>query len=195
MPPKNKFTREQVIAAAVELTRKGGIEAVTARGLAAALGTSAKPIFGLFDNMEAVQRAVLEAAYALFQQHQAAAMAQGEYPPYKASGMAYIQFAEEEPQLFRLLYMRDRSGETVAADESVEPLIALIRRNTGLSDARARMLHLELWIFVHGIASMIVTGYLPCDWPVISAAVTDAYEGIRLRLTQQQKEESADECH
>ena len=195
MPPKNKFTREQVIAAAVALTRKGGIEAVTARGLAAELGTSAKPIFGLFDNMEAVQRAVLEAAYALFQQHQADAMAQGAYPPYKASGMAYIQFAEEEPQLFRLLYMRDRSGETVAADESVEPLIALIRRNTGLSDARARMLHLETWIFVHGIASMIVTGYLPCDWPVISAAVTDAYEGIRLRLTQQQKEESADECH
>ena len=48
MPPKFKFTREQIVAAALEVTRKNGITGLTARGLAAELGSSAKPIFGLF---------------------------------------------------------------------------------------------------------------------------------------------------
>ena len=196
MPPKTKFTRAQVIDAAMAVTRRSGIASVTARAVATELGASAKPIFGLFANMEEVQHAVLEAANARFLRHQAEAMAQGTYPPYKASGMAYIRFAQEEPQLFRLLFMRDRSHEPPAPDdESLEPLIALIRKNTGLSDARARMLHLETWIFVHGIASMLVTGYLPCDWSVISTTVTDVYEGIKLRLMQQQREEPEHECH
>ena len=52
MPPKFKFTREQIVAAALEVTRKNGITGLTARGLAAELGSSAKPIFGLFQNME-----------------------------------------------------------------------------------------------------------------------------------------------
>ena len=31
MPPKNKFTQAQIVAAAVELTRQKGFDAVTAR--------------------------------------------------------------------------------------------------------------------------------------------------------------------
>lgn len=62
MPPKFKFTREQIVAAALEVTRKNGITGLTARGLAAELGSSAKPIFGLFQNMEEVQREVVSAA-------------------------------------------------------------------------------------------------------------------------------------
>ena len=52
MPPKCRFTREQIIQAALELTAEKGIGALTARSLAQRLGSSAKPIFGLFTNME-----------------------------------------------------------------------------------------------------------------------------------------------
>lgn len=52
MPPKFKFTREEIIQAALDLTRESGIAAVTARGLGAKLGSSVKPIFSLFENME-----------------------------------------------------------------------------------------------------------------------------------------------
>ena len=55
MPPKFKFTREEIIQAALDLTRESGIAAVTARGLGAKLGSSVKPIFSLFENMEEVQ--------------------------------------------------------------------------------------------------------------------------------------------
>ena len=67
MPPKFKFTREEIIQAALDLTRESGIAAVTARGLGAKLGSSVKPIFSLFENMEEVQNEVLKAAEKLSQ--------------------------------------------------------------------------------------------------------------------------------
>ena len=46
MPPKVRFTREEIIRAALDITRESGPEALTARSLAARLDCSAKPIFG-----------------------------------------------------------------------------------------------------------------------------------------------------
>ena len=77
---------------------------MTARALATELGCSVKPIFGLFKNMEEVQQEVLIAANLLYQNYLQEDMAKGKYPPYKASGMAYIRFAKEERELFRLLF-------------------------------------------------------------------------------------------
>jgi len=45
MPPKPKFTREEVVDTAIELIKDKGIEALTARELGAKLGSSARPIF------------------------------------------------------------------------------------------------------------------------------------------------------
>ncbi len=184
MPPKFQFTREQILAAALDITREGGTAALTARSLAARLGSSAKPIFGLFQNMEEVQREVLAAAGELYQSFLRADMASGQYPPYKASGMAYIRFAREERELFKLLFMRDRTGEPITEDrESIRPLLELIQTNLGLSEDDAYLFHLEQWIYVHGIATMIATGYLDWDLAFVSRALTDVYQGLVHRYT------------
>ena len=59
------------------------------------------------------QQEVLKAGYQFYGEAIARAMESGEYPPYKASGMAYIDFARREKHLFRLLFMRNRSQEEV----------------------------------------------------------------------------------
>lgn len=182
LPPKVKFSREEIIAAALDIVREGGMTALTARSLAARLGSSAKPVFGLFENMQEVQKEVMLAANAEYQEFLYAEMMRGIYKPYKASGMAYIAFARKEKELFKLLFMRDRSDEQGdTRDESIADIIALISRNTGLSEEEARLFHLEMWIFVHGIATMIVTNYLDWEEEHVSRALTDAYEGLRTR--------------
>lgn len=182
MPPNFKFTREEIVRAALDLVREGGLSALTARALAAKLGSSPKPIFGLFENMEEVQREVLRAANDLYYRYLQEDMARGDYPPYKASGMGYIRFAREERELFKLLFMRDRSGESVQEDrEAVRPQLDLIRRNTGLGEEEAYRFHLEMWIYVHGIAAMIATRYLDWDMDYISQALTDGYLGLKYR--------------
>ena len=185
MPPKVKFTREQIITAALNVTRKNGIVGLTARGLAAELGSSAKPIFGLFQNMEEVQKEVIVAANTLYQSYISRGMTEGKYPPYKASGMAYIRFAKEERELFRLLFMRDRSNEKIEENkEEIKPLMQLIQKNLGISEDEAYLFHLEMWLYVHGIATMIATSYLDWDDEFISKVITDAYMGLKYRYTE-----------
>lgn len=182
MPPKFKFTREQIVAAALEVTRKNGITGLTARGLAAELGSSAKPIFGLFQNMEEVQREVVSAANTLYQSYIKKGMADNKFPPYKASGIAYIQFAKEEKELFKLLFMRDRTDEKIEENrEEIRPILDLIMKNLGIDENEAYFFYLELWLYVHGIATMIATNYLEWDIEFIDKALTDAYQGLKNR--------------
>ena len=183
MPPKAKFTREDVADAAFALVREQGSDTLTARSLAARLGSSPKPIFGLFSSMEEVKKAVIQKAQALFSARIGQEMAEGRFPPYKASGMAYIRFAQEERHLFQLLYMRDRSGEPpMEEDPNTALMIQLIQKGTGLSKENAWLLHLETWIFVHGIATMVATSYLDWQEDFISSSLTDLYEGLKSRF-------------
>lgn len=188
MPPKCRFTREEIIQAALDLTAEKGVGALTARGLAQRLGSSAKPVFGLFANMEEVQQEVVKAANLRYQEYLRQDMSAGRYPPYKASGMAYIRFAREQKELFKLLFMRDRTHEEKAAGDELEALLGLIQKNMGLSRDDAYRFHLEMWIYVHGIATMIATAYLEWDMDFISAALTDAYQGLRLRFLPKETE-------
>ncbi len=185
MPPKAKFTKEEVVAAAIKIVREEGAGALTARTLGKGLGSSACPIFTLFSGMEEVQKAVLEGANALYEEYLRQDMQSGEYPPYKASGMAYIRFAKEEKELFKLLFMRDRSTETVTEDrESIRPLLELLKGNLGLDEEKAYLFHLEMWVYVHGIATMLATNYLQWDMEFVSLALTDMYLGLKSRFTE-----------
>ncbi len=196
MPPKAKFTRDDIVAAAVSIVRRQGHTALTARALAAELNCSAKPIFGLFKNMEQLQSQVLAAADQLYQSYLTADMAAGRYPPYKASGMAYIRFAGEEKELFKLLFMRDRTGETVGEDrESIRLMLDHLMGSLGLSEDEAYLMHIEMWIYVHGIATMIATSYLHWEPDFISAALTDAYMGLKARFTDAARKEQANGGH
>lgn len=183
MPPKAKFSKEDIIEAAVEIAKAEGLQALTARALGARLGTSSSPVFTVFQSMDEVEREVLKAADLLYQSYLEKDMKNKKYPPYKSSGMAYIRFAKEEKELFKMLFMRDRSHEKRdEANEEIKPLLALIQKNTGLSEERAYLFHLEMWIYVHGIATMIATSYLEWDMEFVSQALTDAYFGLKHRF-------------
>ena len=48
MPPKPKYTRNEVAIAAFNIIKKDGLSALTARELGKSLGTSVSPIFTTF---------------------------------------------------------------------------------------------------------------------------------------------------
>ena len=129
--------------------------------------------------MEEVQSAVMNAAQDIYESYLAEDMTSGKYPLYKASGMAYIRFAKEERELFKLLFMRDRNGEPLEPTREVDAIIPIIMKTTGLSREQAERFHLEMWVVVHGIASMIATSYLIWNEEQISGVMTDFYTGLR----------------
>lgn len=67
MPPKPKFTGDQIVAAALNIVSAEGIEGLTAQRLSRELGSSASPIFTVFDNMKEIQDRVRQAAMAKFE--------------------------------------------------------------------------------------------------------------------------------
>ncbi len=182
MPPKFLFTKEEIISAAVEVVRENGAEGLTARALAAKLGCSVKPIFGAFKNMEEVRTEVIKAAEKIYRDRLAKSTENKNIPPYKATGTEYIKFAKDDRELFKLLFMRDRSQEAVKEDpEEMDVLIGLICKQVNIDREEAKLFYLEMWAFTHGIASMIATNYLDWDEELISRALTDSYEGLKRR--------------
>ena len=185
MPPKVKYSKEEIIRAAVELTRERGFEAVTARDVGARLGTSSKPVYTAFASMGELKDAVTKEAAARFDAFRLQEIAAGKYPAYKCVGMAYIRFAKEERNLFRLLFMRDRTSETPDPNEhSYQDSIRIVSDQTGLDTQSAGLFHAEMWVAVHGIAAMFATSYLDWDMELVSRMLTDLYEGLKARQAQ-----------
>ncbi len=188
MPPKFLFTKEEIISAAVEVVRENGAEGLTARALAAKLGCSVKPIFGAFKNMEEVRTEVIKAAEKIYRDRLAKSTENKNIPPYKATGTEYIKFAKDDRELFKLLFMRSRISEEDREAEETAPLIALIQKSTGFDEKTAFLFHLETWVFVHGIATMIATDYLEWDDEFISRSLSDCFLGLKARFEKFKKE-------
>lgn len=175
-----QMTKENIIAAAVELVRENGSEALNARALAAQLGSSTQPIFRNFHSMGEVFDAVNEYAASLYGDYLKKEIRSSVYPPYKASGMGYIRFAGAETQLFRLLFMRQRTEkESLAPSAEFEASVSLLTEQYGLSHADAERFHLSMWAFVHGIAVMYATGYLSLPEALVSEMVTECFTGLK----------------
>lgn len=190
MPPKFKFTKKEIINTALDIIRENGPDFVTARSIAAKLSSSPKVIFSWFETMEDLWYEIIKTAEALYNYYIVNDMAKNEYPPYKASGMAYIRFASEEKELFKLLFMRDRTNEYFTEDDSsIEPLLHLIMQKSKLSIEEAKLFHLEMWVWVHGIATMMATGYLKPDITLVSEMLSDVYKGTMMRFKEKKSNE------
>ena len=186
MPPKVKITKEEIVRAAVALVRENGEEGINARAIAASLNCSTQPVFSNFATMDDLQEATLTAAYEIYFQFLKREVESGKYPQYKAFGMAYIRFAKEEKQLFRLLFMRDRQGKELTPSLDFEASVEMIMKANGITKEKATLMHLEMWACVHGIGTMLATSFLSLEWELISDMLTDVYQGIKARLLSEE---------
>ena len=100
MPPRVKVTKEDIVKAAVDIVRKSGAQAINARTVASVLNCSTQPVFSNFATMDELRLAVAKKADILCQEYMQREVESGEFPTYKANGMAYIQFAKEEKEFF-----------------------------------------------------------------------------------------------
>lgn len=181
MPPKVKITKEEIVNAAIGIVRSSGAEAINARTVAAALNCSTQPVFSNFATMEELQEATVAAAYEIYLHFLNREVEGGKYPPYKSFGMAYVRFAKEEKELFKLLFMCDREGKELVPSPDFTASIEMIMQANGISREKAELMHLEMWTCVHGIGTMLATSFLPLEWELVSDMLTDIYQGLRTR--------------
>lgn len=189
MPPKPKYTKEQIVAAALEIVSQKGIDALTAKALGNALHTSATPIFTVFNSMQEVQDAVKTAAMARFEGY--AHRSGRDMPLFKQIGMQMILFAKEEPCLYQLIFMSpNRDVKTFddvyahlggVADECLE----MIRAQYGLTAEKARTLFEHAWIHTFGIGTLCATGMCSFSEEQISRMLTQDFTAMMMLLKDQ----------
>ena len=115
LPPKPKFTKDEITNAALTVAREKGIGAVSAREVAVVLGTSTRPIFTYYHTMDELKKEVRLFAENIFRQYVEKGLAME--PPFLGVGVQYLQFAQDEPKLYQMLYMtRPEEGQCSALD-------------------------------------------------------------------------------
>lgn len=158
---------------------------MNARSIASSLGCSTQPIFSNFSSMEELEESVTAAAHELYLSYLAREVESGKYPVYKSFGMAYIRFAKEERELFRHLCMCDRRGKEFKFTSDFDESVEMIMKANSVSREKAQLMHLEMWVSVHGIATILATSFLELETNLISDMLTDVYQGIRARNSRE----------
>ena len=182
MPPKCKFTREEIIQAALDIARTEGIASINARALGAKLGSSSKPIFSVFENMEEVLTEVQKAAKALYAEYVQVGLNQE--LAFKGVGTQYILFAIKEPKLFQLLFMSEQSqkpsvsGILPIIDESYEQILLSVQNGYDLDKENSERLYRHLWIYTHGIAVLCATNMCLFTAEEISGMMTEVCRSL-----------------
>ena len=175
MPPKVKFQKEEIIAAAVQITREKGISAVTAREVGAALGASSRPLFTYFDTVDELKREVYHYAKKLYQDYVKEGLTAE--IPFLGVGQNYIRFAKEEPELYKYLFLNPPDGVKGSAMEGLKLSQALVRaslmRIYHMDEDTADQYFRDLWLVAYSMTTLIVTGECPYTDAEISAMFTE----------------------
>lgn len=181
MPPKAKFTKDEIIEAALSIVRTDGFEALTARALGTKLGSSARPIFTVFQNMDEVQQEVVVAAKQLYTEYITNALCQTEIPAFKGVGMQYICFAINESKLFQMLFMSERAQKPTVMnvlpviDDNYSQILSSIQTCYSLNQLDSEWLYRHLWIYSHGIATLCATNMCSFTAQEIDNMLTEVF--------------------
>lgn len=153
MPPKFKFTREQIVDAAFHRVRRNGWPALTTRTLADELGASARPIYSFFNSMEEVEAEVVKRAVHLLHETM---IRPRTGDPWHDHGIGYVMFAMAERQLFRSINdekhiaLYKKYGDVIWA--SLTESLADYPPFRGLTAEQIYTIQLQRWLFAHGLA-------------------------------------------
>lgn len=182
MPQKAKFSKKEIIDAAVSIVENTGLAALTARALGEKLGTSPRPIFTTFNNMDEVIKGVFDYANRLYQSYVATGLEQT--PAFKGVGTAYITFAKEHPKLFQLLFMKeqtevpDLNSVLGIIEDSYFEILNSITRSYNVDEKFAKKLYLHMWIYTHGIAVLTVNGMCRFSGEEISDMLSEVCKSL-----------------
>lgn len=157
MPPKVKYTRKDVIRAALAVAENHGLRELTARSIAGELGSSTAPVYRHFVTMDELAMEVIKETRSMLLEYTSR--------PYTDRvflnmGAGVAIFACEHSMLYKALLLEGDSYGDVVQDvlDELESKLGEDTRFTSLSGEERRVLLNKMWTFTHGMASLICVG-------------------------------------
>lgn len=194
MPPKPKFTKDEIVQTALEVVSRKGVEALTAKELGCALGSSARPIFTVFNSMKEVQTEVRAAAMRRFERF--AEQKLPDMPLFKQVGMRMVLFGAKEPKLYQLLFMQENRNAVRFDDVfgelgiSAETCIQSIQEAYRLTEAEAKLLFENEWIYTFGIGALCATRMCQFSEERLGEMLSTEFQAMMLLVKTHMNEEA-----
>ncbi len=174
--------RAAVIAAGLKRIEEGEGGELGLRALARDVGVSATALYRHFPDKEALLDALADEGLRRLGALQAQAWlkAGGGSAGFKATGIAYVRFAHDEPALFRLSFTRQMS-ERKEGEDGGEVAYNLLRAGVGealpgVKDPDVAALH--AWALVHGLAMLVLDRRIAWDEAMVGKVVGLTFGGI-----------------
>lgn len=188
MPPKAKFTKEQIIDAAFEIARTEGLDNITARRVAEQLGSSVAPIYVNFKELDELKREVIKKVAVISKQY-VTEIDSGN--PFHDIGVASIRFAKEYSVLFRDLVMKPNEFMQDYDEDLGDSLVEMMKNDEdleGLSNDELKLILLKMRIFQTGLSVMVANGLFPTQFgeeqmiELLDRTAEDIIIAARLRM-------------
>lgn len=193
MPPKAKFTREEIVSAALEVARSKGIEAVTAREVGNYLGTSSSPVFVAFKNMDELLNEVYNSAVKEYSDYIADSV--NYTPAFKQFGFRLIEFASTQPNLFKMIYkyrQGDKSySKMIMSIPAADICVQTVMEQAQVNYENARLIFEEVLLAGLGICYMIADNKCTFTEQDLNKYLGIAYRGAVLTVKTLNEDEYA----
>ena len=157
MPPKITFTREDVVDAAFDIVREGGLKDLSARKIAEHLNSSTAPVYSYFASMDELKLAVLGRAEAM--------MLEYARRPYTSSvflnmGTGLTEFARDNRALFHAMFLENNDSLEIINSfyRSLSDEVMKDDLVSTIPEGERREVMRRMAIFTHGFASMVCVG-------------------------------------
>lgn len=186
MPPKSKITKEEIAEKALEIMRSNGYDALNARNLAVSLGVSTMPLFHHYENMDEIRREAVYLGSEIYNRYINEGM-KDEFP-FKGVGRAYIRFATEEPHLFRTFFMTptDKVAGLSATDPNYDRVHGIVANILNGNGGAAEDMFKTMWLLVHGIAVLQVTGKISFSEEEVSGMLSRTFKGLKATMLEEE---------
>lgn len=183
MPTTVKISKEKILDAALSITRSKGIECVSNRELAKYLNCSIRPIYYQFKNVEELNIELYKKIEKYFYKYLMDNI-NDKMPLYKQVGVNYIKFAKEETNLFKILFMSKYDllpKEFISKDdEDYKELTKIIKISTNLNEEDISSFHIKMWLFAHGIATLVATNTIKLTDNQIKDLLSKEFQALML---------------
>ena len=166
---RSEQTREAFIAAALNLCREGGPEAVSARRLGRLLGLSQMAVYRHFQDMEELMAHAWDRAFReLLTAIEPVLTGCDSHRDLHRGLMAYVRFGLENPGLYRLMFFHHFSRSEVLENQNtglegldlLRNVIGRCLREQGgaVSDPDLHGMALQAWFSIHGLTTAAISG-------------------------------------
>lgn len=165
MARKTQVSKEMILQAALEMLIRDGYSTINIKTLSKEIGCSTQPLVWHFESMAGLRKALAE--YALnYANEKMRPCVQNGMDAFAGVGMAYINLAFDEPNLFKYLYMSGESEfqaggfDVLVNAKANADMVGQIADYLKIPKENVSSFFQNTMIYTHGLACFVASGVI-----------------------------------